>query len=123
LQDADRLLYHQIHPLKLLTDGIAGFAGLYPLWRHELVLALAIIAIPPAIVSFALVRFVDLDGYRRSAFGRYLARYMTPLTQAVRFLGYVLMAAGAWFHLWYAIPTGLLVILLAWLRGKISPAS
>jgi hypothetical protein len=32
----EKLLYHQIHPLKLLADVAAGFGSFYPLWRHWL---------------------------------------------------------------------------------------
>ena len=38
----EKLLYHQIHPLKLLTDWTAGFAALPLLWRHRLRAALVV---------------------------------------------------------------------------------
>ena len=33
----DRLLYHQIHPLKLATDLTTAAAAAALLWRHQLV--------------------------------------------------------------------------------------
>jgi len=34
VNNRDKYLYHQIHPLKLFTDIAAGIVGLIPLWRH-----------------------------------------------------------------------------------------
>ena len=48
-------------------------------------------------------------------------QYMTPAIEALRFLGYEIMAVGAWIHATWAIPIGLLIIILAWLRGVIFP--
>ena len=38
----EKYLYHQIHPVKLLTDWVTGLLALYFFWRHELVAAAAI---------------------------------------------------------------------------------
>jgi hypothetical protein len=35
----EKILYHQIHPLKLLTDGTTGLLALYFFWRHDFVTA------------------------------------------------------------------------------------
>ena len=55
----EKYLYHQIHPLKLLTDWVTGIVALYPLWQHKLALALVIALVPPPIVSYVLIRFTD----------------------------------------------------------------
>src|SRR2546421_3524831 len=60
----DKYLYHQIHPLKLLTDVASGFGSLYPLWHHHLVLALVVMLVPPPLVSLLLMRFAELEPYR-----------------------------------------------------------
>jgi hypothetical protein len=39
--------------------------------------------------------------------------------QALRLLGYVLMAIGAWWHIIWLMPLGLLVIPFGWRRGVI----
>jgi len=112
----EKTLYHQIHPVKLLTDWITGFAAIYFLWMRQVVAALLIMFIPPMVVSFVLIRFVDLEKYKSSRFGKYVSRYMTRAIEAMRFAGYILMAFGGWFHLLWLILLGLAVILLAWLR-------
>src|SRR5256885_858056 len=94
----ERYLYHQIHPLKLATDIAAGFGALYPLWRHEFLLALCVLMVPPVIASVLVLRFADLDKLRRSAFGRYVALYMTHGMEALRLLGMLVMMLGAWLH-------------------------
>jgi hypothetical protein len=77
--------------------------------------------VPSIVASLLIVRFVDLKKYKESRFGKYVNQYMTRAVEAVRFLGYGIMAVGAWVHAAWAIPLGLLIIMLAWLRGVIFP--
>jgi hypothetical protein len=117
----EKILYHQIHPLKLLTDWGAGIIALYPFWQHNLLLALLIAFIPSILVSFLLIRFANLDKYKQSPFGKYIHQYMTHPIEMLRAAGYVLMAGAAWVHAAWAIPVGFLIVLLAWLRGIMFP--
>ncbi|RRH97199.1 hypothetical protein EH240_21465 [Mesorhizobium tamadayense] len=116
---AEKYLYHQTQPLKLATDRAAGLGSLYALWQHQLLLGLLVMLVPPPIASFLIIRFVNLERQKQSAFGRYLARYMTRATEAVRLLGMIVMAIGAWLHSPAAMAAGLLVILFAWMRGLV----
>ena len=70
----EQYLFHQIHPLKLLTDWARGLIALYLLWRHELAVALVIMLIPPPVASWLVMRFANLKRQRQSVFGRYVAR-------------------------------------------------
>ena len=117
----EKYLYHQIHPLKPFIDWSTGIAALFPLWQHNLELALVIALIPPPIVSFLLMRFADLEKHKESAFGRYVRRYMTRQVEAIRFAGYIAMAVGAWMRIVWVIPVGLVIILFGWLKGRIFP--
>ncbi len=117
----EKTLYHQIHPLKLFTDWSTGILALYPFWQNKLLIALLIAFIPSILASFALIRFADLERQKQSSFGKYVRQYMTRPIETTRFAGYAAMAIGAWYHLLWLIPLGLLVILLAWLRGVIFP--
>ncbi len=119
----EKSVYHQIHPLKLFTDWSTGIIALYPFWQHQLLMALLIAFIPSILVSFILIRFVDLEKYKQSAFGNYIRQYMTRPVEMARFAGYAVMAIGAWYHAAWLIPLGLLVILLAWFRGAVFPDS
>jgi hypothetical protein len=89
-----RMLHHQIHPLKLLSDGCAEVASLPLFWQHRLRLALVAHFVPPALASLALMRWAELEPFRGSAFGRYVAQWMTPRTQALRLLGDLVMVGG-----------------------------
>jgi len=40
---AEKTLYHQIHPVKLLVDWLAGVLSLYFFWQHEPAIALVIV--------------------------------------------------------------------------------
>lgn len=117
----EKSLYRQNHPAKLFTDWITGIIALYPLWQHNLVTALWIAILPPIIVSLVIMRFADLEKQKQSSFGRYLRQYMTRLVEAARLAGYGIMAVGAWYHSVGIIVLGLIVIILAWLRGVILP--
>lgn len=115
----EKYLYHQIHPLKLFTDIGAAFGGLCFLWHHQLAFALVVMLAPPFVVSFLLMRYADLEPYRQSAFGKYIARAMTHAMEAVRLAGMVVTALGGWHHSLWIIVAGIVIVLFGWLRGKI----
>lgn len=74
----EKALYHQIHPLKLFTDSSAEVLSLYLFWKRKLLARLFVLLVPPIILSTLLIRWVDLEAYKQSAFGRYIRAYMTP---------------------------------------------
>ncbi len=119
----ERVLYHQIHPLKLGADWSTGALSFYLLWRHRLRAALLVQFVPAIIVSGAMVRWADLESQKQSALGRYVARYMSPTMQMVRFAGNVVMSIGAWYRRPALLLLGLLIILFGWFRGKLFPAA
>ncbi|PSN95682.1 hypothetical protein B9Q04_02700 [Candidatus Marsarchaeota G2 archaeon BE_D] len=67
------------------------------------------------------IRFLNLEKYKQSSFGSYVAKYVNKEMRVSRFL-VVLMMIGAWFFatIWALIPIGALLILYAWSRGKLS---
>jgi hypothetical protein len=85
------------------------------------VLALLIAFVPSILVSLALVRFANLEKYKESRFGKYIRKYMTRTIEIIRFAGYAIMAIGAWFHVVWLIPLGLVIILSGWFRGVAFP--
>ena len=118
----DRILFHQIHAAKLVTDTLAAVISLYFLWRRDLSLAIAAATVPPLIATALVLRFADLNALKRSALGAYVKRYMTSGMQLLRVCGFLIMAVAAWNHVPLAILGGLAVIVLAWLKGVIMPA-
>jgi hypothetical protein len=118
----EKYLYHQIHPLKLLTDIGAASGSLCLLWRHQLAFALVVMLAPPLLVSFLLMRYADLEPYRQSPFGKYIARSMSHAMEAVRLAGMAVTALGAWHQSLWIIIAGSAIVLFGWLRGKISNA-
>lgn len=119
----EKILYHQIHPVKLCTDISAEVVSLYLFWQHRLIAGLAVMFIPPVIVSALIIRLANLEPYKQSAFGRYVRVYMTPLVVAVRLLGTVVTHIGAWYRIPALIPVGLIIVLVGWLRGILWPKS
>jgi hypothetical protein len=117
----EKILYHQIHPLKLATDISAEIVSLYLFWKHKLLAGMLAALVPPVIVSTLLMRLADLEKYKQSAFGRYIRDSMTPSVVAIRTLGTVLTHLGAWYRKPALLPLGWLIVLLGWLSGKILP--
>jgi hypothetical protein len=117
----ERMLFHQIHPAKLVTDASAAVLCLYFLWQHDLSLAIVVAMVPPLIASGLVLRFVDLEALKQSALGVYVHRYMTPAMQLLRVCGFLVMAVAAWNHAPLAILAGLAVVAAGWLKGVIVP--
>ncbi len=120
MTNREKVLYHQIHPLKLLTDWSTGAVSFYLLWQRRPRAALIVQFVPAIVVSSALMRWADLEPQRSSALGRYVKEYMTPSMQGVRFAGNLVMSLGAWRRRPGLLLVGLLMILYGWLRGKLS---
>jgi hypothetical protein len=114
---AERLLYHQIHPAKLVTDVATSFASCWLLWQAEWATA-AVVAFAPSIVASALLLWrADIERLRDTPLGRYVATFMTRRVEAVRLGGQALMWIGAGTHVPWLIPFGFMVIVFAWLGG------
>jgi hypothetical protein len=118
----EKYLYHQIHPLKLFTDIGAACGSLCLLWRHQLAFALVVMLAPPVLASLLLMRYANLEPYRQSAFGKYIARSMSHAMEGVRLAGMAVAALGAWYQSLWTIVAGSAIVLFGWLRGKISNA-
>jgi hypothetical protein len=119
-----RALYHQIHPAKLAVDWTAGLAGAILLWQHRLAAGLFWGLGPPIVASAPfLLGFCDrtLTRYQASALGGYIARSMTRGMEALRLVGLAVLWYGAWRHQLGVFALGLVLIVLAWLRGWVWP--
>ena len=117
MNQRDRLLYHQIHPAKLLTDvGTAGVAAAL-LWLHRPVLALVVGFVPSVIASAVLLRWGDLEPYRNSKFGGYVRRFMTRGMELARLAGLIPLWGGAWVRRPAIMAAGVAWIIGCWLWG------
>jgi hypothetical protein len=116
---ADKVLYHQIHPLKLGTDILASLVSLYFFWEHKLFIGLILHLAPPIIASLAVIYGFDLEPQRQSALGQYVKRTMTHGIEAIRLIGDILMVLGAWFHSIPLIRVGLAIVAAGWLNGVV----
>ena len=63
LTNHEKVLYHQIHPVKLTVDIGLTPVALYFFWIHWLLLALVVSLVPSIVASALIVRFVDLTKY------------------------------------------------------------
>jgi hypothetical protein len=113
----EKILYHQIHPLKLIADIGCEPISLYFFWQRDLLLGLATHFAPPVAASLWLIRYADLETYKTSAGGAFLRRHMTRAVEAIRLAGDLLLMVGAWMHRPWMIAFGLAVIVLAWGSG------
>ena len=115
----EKILYHQIHPLKLAADIGCEPVSLYFFWQHNLLAGLTMHSVPPIVTSLLLIRYGDLDAYKNSTAGTYLNRHTTRSVEGVRFAGDIVMVLGAWFHHVSFIALCLAVIILAWCSGLV----
>lgn len=115
----EKQLYHQIHPVKLLTDWVTGIMSLYFLWFHQLLIAIMVMFIPSVVVSVAIIKYVNLKDIKHSTFGKYIRMSMTKGMEAVRFAGFAIAIFGAWYHMAWLIVVGIMIIFIGWMRGLI----
>lgn len=115
----EKILYHQIHPVKLTIDWLAGLTALYFFWEHDLITALLVAVVPPLLISLFLILCcsTNFETLKESQFGWYVQRYMGSGMQLLRLVGYIVMALGAWYNLIWLSFLGLLIVLSAWIRG------
>jgi hypothetical protein len=113
----ERVLYHQIHPLKLFADFSSAIIAIDLFWQHALVSGLVIGFVPPVLVSFAIIQEVDLERYRRSGMGAYLRRYMTPTAQVLRLFGALIAFYAAWQHVPAGIVGAFALVAACWSYG------
>lgn len=113
----DRILLHQVHPLKLAVDWAAGLTAAWLFWNHNLPAALIVGFVPSILISVYLIFRTDLARYRDTALGRY---FLSPLTRPgdpVRLFGLIVLWTGAWFNSIPASGAGLGIIIFGWVKG------
>jgi hypothetical protein len=115
--DADTILIHQVHPLKLAADISASVVSNILLWQHRLGLALLARYVPPIAGSALVIRFGDMDGLRQTRRARYVREHMPPASTAIRLAGDVVMAAGSWRRRPGWIVAGALIVAAGWSHG------
>ncbi len=116
---AERVLYHQVHPLKLAADIGCTLVAVPLLWNGDLALGLIVAFGTPVVASAVVLATADLSLTRDSAVGAYLRRHMTPPVQALRLTMGVAIVWGAWVHSAIAIAVAVVVVALAWANGAI----
>ncbi len=115
----EKRLYHQIHPAKLGVDVSTSLITTYLAWRHDLVWFLVLFLAPSVLISWLLVTYADLEPLQRFRLGAYVAKSMTPFWEVVRAIGQLAVWAAAWFRMPVGIVVGYLIIIVAWLNGRL----
>jgi len=116
----ERIVIHQVHPLKLATDWLTGIAAGWLFWSQEPVTALIVGFVPSIIVSLYMVMRVDLGRLADTRAGRYVSSPRTRPSDGIRFVGLVIAWWGAWIHMVLPIVAGLAVILSGWGKGLLA---
>jgi hypothetical protein len=113
----EKLLYHQIHPLKLSVDVGCAALALFFVWDHEWLKGLMVAFIPSMLVSMYVLKSYDLEPLKRSRLGQYVSGYMTKYMEYSRTAGLAVAAAGAWMHDLTVLALGLAIIVYTWVAG------
>jgi hypothetical protein len=114
----EKILYHQIHPLKLAADIACAPVSLYLFGQYRLLLGIAAHFVPPVAASLVLIRHGELAAYKNSAAGAFMRRRMTRTAEGIRFAGDIVMVVGAWFREPPLIVLGLALVILACRAGS-----
>lgn len=115
----DKTLYHQIHPFKMVTDVVAAFVAVYLFWLHLLIEGLVVGFVPSLVISFFMIRTMEFDREKQSAFGKYVKRYLGRGADTTRSLGFLVMLAGGWFRMLWLVALGFLIIVGVWVNGLV----
>ncbi|MBP9212102.1 MAG: hypothetical protein KBF97_04825, partial [Bacteroidetes bacterium] len=92
-------------------------AACYLLWQKEVAGGIIVAFIPSLFVSLVVMRFVDLEKVKNSAFGRYYKRTYKQLLDTLRLAGFAVMAIGSYNQSLPAAGAGLLLIIGTWTIG------
>ena len=119
----ERVLVHQVHPVKLGADLTASVVSNTMLWRGGGVGRAFVVryAIGGA-GSAAVLALADLDALARTRRGRYVRAHMPPQAQAVRLAGDFVMAFGARRRSRTLLVAGALVVVAGWCHGLLPAA-
>lgn len=120
-REDDRLVLHQVHPVKLAADISASVISNVLLWRHHLGPALSVRYMLPAAGSAITLQLGDVDSLRDTPQGRYVLSHMPPEAMAVRLTGDAIMAWGSWRRSPKLILIGVAVVLAGWSHGLVEP--
>jgi hypothetical protein len=120
--DAETILIHQVHPLKLAADISASILSNVLLWQRRLGPALLARYLPPVVGSALVIRFGDMDSLRRTRRARYVLEHMPPATTAIRLAGDVVMGIGSWRRRPAWIAAGALIVAAGWSHGLVFEA-
>lgn len=110
----DKILYHQIHPLKLFVDISSGLFTTYLLWQRNIIWFLILFLLPSVLISLVLIHFANLERLKNSTFGKYIKKYMTSTIEAIRLTGQILMWVAGWYHSIILIAIGFSIIIGGW---------
>jgi hypothetical protein len=118
----DRVLLHQVHPVKLAADASASIISNTLLWRRQPVAGIVTRYALPMAASAIVLSSADVERIRESAAGRYVLANMSPAAMVVRLAGDVVMGLGSWYRRPRLITLGVLIVAAGWLQGLIRRA-
>jgi len=121
MRRSEKMLYHQIHPAKLLTDVGSSLASAWLVWESRWLEAALVGLLPSVVVTAFLVGCVNLERWRKTRLGNYVEGHMPRSAVMQRILGQIIVWAGAGLHVLWLVPFGYFVVVLAWVNGLWDP--
>jgi hypothetical protein len=113
----DRVLLHQVHPVKLAADISASLISNTLLWRHRLAAGIVTRYTLPVVGSAIVLSFADVERLRDTVPGRYVLANMSSATIALRLAGDTVMALGSWYRSPRMVALGLMIVAAGWSQG------
>jgi hypothetical protein len=118
----ERVLVHQVHPVKVGADATTAVVSYVLLWRGRPRAAALVQVVLPVAGSAVVLARADLDALAGTRRGRYVLAHMPTAAQAIRLAANFVMVARARRHSWALLAAGRLVVLAGWSHGMLPGA-
>ena len=113
----ERVLVHQVHPVKLTADIAAAVASTLLLWHGRYRTGWTVRFAVPILASAGVLAWADIESRADTRAGRYVLAHMPPSAQALRLAGDAVLAWGACRRRRSALALGVAVITVGWAHG------
>ncbi|MBI3627042.1 hypothetical protein HY224_03280 [Candidatus Uhrbacteria bacterium] len=113
----EKILYHQVHPLKLIIEWSGALLALYFFWQGEMWKGIFMAFLPAVFSSWLVIQWADFKSIKNTHLGQNFKHYLAKHLKALRMLGYLLTVLGAIYNSTSTVTFGLAVIITSWFTG------
>lgn len=123
MTNLERIFVRRGHPKHIIVAAVGGMWGLYFLWFHNWIWALATVLVS-AVLGRILTRGMKEESLAQTTLGGIMLLHLHPLNLLVQVAGFALLVYGVWIHSTIYIMAAASLILLghSWGWHKVNDA-